>query len=806
MAKSRSNSPVDSLKTCRTISFGTKGETLFALKELLRSAIVPEFALITQREWLENREPLLATLEARFSGQLVICRSSAQGEDSARQSHAGEFESVANVLVNDRSVLVSGIERVFHSYRRARPNLVDQVIVQRQVQRIRLAGVAFSRDLDTGAPYITVNFDESGSHDSVTSGRGHATKTFVAFRGGAPSGLSTPPWYQSLRSLISELEEHLQHDALDLEFAIDTAGQLHLLQVRPLTGGLARCECTDAQFGHYLDKIFKKTLKLSGAHPGLCGQRGMYSVMTDWNPAEMIGIRPTALALSLYKYLITDETWAYQRHNYGYRNLRSFPLLISFLGLPYIDVRVSANSFIPADLDERISAKLADYYMDTLAEHPANHDKVEFKVVFSCYDLSTRARVATLKARGFSELECDRIIFSLIGLTNRILNPAQPLYAQDLARLELLPRRYQEITASSISPLEKIYWLTHDCARYGVLPFAGLARAGFIAMQMLRSLVETGVLQADESQAFLNSLNTIARQLADDSAAFHTGKCTKDYICEKYGHLRPGTYDILSPRYDVAFETYFGGGPSVPLVDTHRCSEWRLSAQRERELSALLREHGLSLDSAQLFSFLKIAIEGRELGKFMFTRNVSAILELLAEIGSRHGISREDMSHVDIHTILSMYSQLTHEDVGDILRRDVEVNKRAHAVSRLIRLPQLITEPNQVYEFYLSEVEPNFITQGKITEIIVLEEMLEETDPSGKIVFIRSADPGYDWLFSRNIAGLVTMYGGANSHMAIRCAELGIPAVIGCGEENFARWRAAHRLSIDCSNRTVELS
>ena len=50
----------------------------------------------------------------------------------------------------------------------------------------------------------------------------------------------------------------------------------------------------------------------------------------------------------------------------------------------------------------------------------------------------------------------------------------------------------------------------------------------------------------------------------------------------------------------------------------------------------------------------------------------------------------------------------------------------------------------------------------------------------GKIVLIENADPGYDWIFSQNIIGLITKYGGANSHMAIRCAEFGVPAAIGC--------------------------
>ena len=52
---------------------------------------------------------------------------------------------------------------------------------------------------------------------------------------------------------------------------------------------------------------------------------------------------------------------------------------------------------------------------------------------------------------------------------------------------------------------------------------------------------------------------------------------------------------------------------------------------------------------------------------------------------------------------------------------------------------------------------------------------------SGKIILIESADPGYDWIFSHNIIGLVTKYGGANSHMAIRSGELNIPAAIGVG-------------------------
>jgi len=113
---------------------------------------------------------------------------------------------------------------------------------------------------------------------------------------------------------------------------------------------------------------------------------------------------------------------------------------------------------------------------------------------------------------------------------------------------------------------------------------------------------------------------------------------------------------------------------------------------------------------------------------------------------------------------------------------------------------------DDVYSFVVNENSANFITLNSVNSAVVIEGVAQDgskIDLSGKIICIKSADPGYDYLFSRNIGGLITCYGGANSHMAIRCSELGIPAAIGCGERDFNLYSNALILELDAGNQKV---
>ncbi|MBV8601124.1 MAG: phosphoenolpyruvate synthase, partial [Candidatus Eremiobacteraeota bacterium] len=447
------------------------------------------------------------------------------------------------------------------------------------------------------------------------------------------------------------------------------------------------------------------------------------------------------------------------------------------------------------DIENGLADRLVSYYINQLIAAPTLHDRVEFDIVFSCYTFDLPQRLNRLSEFGFSSEDRERLANSLRALTNRIIDREGGLWRADGAKIAILEERRKTILASGIDPIAKMYWLLEDCKRYGTLPFAGLARAGFIAVQLLRSLVAVEVLSHRDYNAFMTGLDTVSGRLVRDLA----GSSPEEFL-ERYGHLRPGTYDILSPRYDEAPERYFEW-KAKREHERDGDELFSLSIPQMREIDRLLREHGFTHDIVGLFEFLRAAIEGREYAKFAFTRNLSDVLAMLGELG----FSKEEMSYADVAAIKELYSGSGNPRTvfGDAIAR----GKARYAQTMQLVFPPLIVDPDQVWAFELPVDEPHYITQRSAEGAVCTEEAIRAggADLTGAIVFIPSADPGYDWLFSHRIAGFVTAYGGVNSHMAIRAGELNLPAVIGAGETLFRRWSSAKTIRIDAANRHVEL-
>ena len=767
------------------LSFSTKAGTLAALHGVLQSARIPLSRTFTVKDWNTDKKICLAGITENLGGGPWIVRSSCLREDGATVSNAGAFLSIAHINEGD---LEKAVLSVIASYDVVNPS--DEVLIQPMLTDVVRSGVAFSHDPNTCAPYRIINLMEGGDTTAVTSGLGGRI-----WQQAANSSVDQPPILSPIVKLLEELLRLFGGAPIDCEFAVThESGDevLWLLQARTLIlPGLPESEIVQAKV---LENVQNKVARGMQPHPFLIGRRTVYGVMPDWNPAEIVGIRPKPLALSLYRELITDAIWAYQRHNYGYRNLRSFPLMPHFFGLPYIDVRLSFNSFIPADLDEKLAGRLVDHYIDRLLVEPTLHDKVEFEIVFSCYTLDLPQRLERLAEVGFSKQEREAIAQSLRKLTNRIVHPKDGLWRDDASKIDTLNKRREELLGSSADSLERIYWLLEDAKRYGTLPFAGLARAGFVAVQMLKSLVAVGVFSQSDYDAFIGGVSTVSGQLARDRAILD-----KATFLARYGHLRPGTYDILSPRYDEAPDLYFDWSHR-PLAP-EQIKPFGMTLPQMREIVKLLETHGLQPDPVGLFDFIQAGIELRELAKFHFTRNLSDALALITEVGGQYGFNTADLAYCDIAAIKELHVAAT--DPKDVFLRSIEQGKARYAETLKISLPPLIAKPEDVWAFEWPETAPNFITQKQVTAPVVGCE--NRNALPGAIVCIPNADPGFDWLFAYPIAGLITAWGGANSHMAIRAGELGLPAVIGAGEVLYRRWSTAQRLHLDCAGRRVEV-
>ncbi len=765
------------------IEFTTKADTLSSLEPLLKTAKILPQVCFTVGEYQKNCNiPLEMLNKAGFADKILIIRSSAKNEDTSESSNAGKFLSVGNV--SGEKAILEAVKQVADAMGKETEN---RIFIQPYLSDVSMAGVAFTLDPNTGGNYFVFNYDdETGSTCSVTDGTGRSLKTYYCFK---DSDVTSPEPLDKVINLCRELEELFENNALDLEFAFSD-NELYLLQVRKL---VLRCPAANLETQkNCLNHIKEKIEQTMRPRPDLYGKHTVYGVMPDWNPAEMIGIHPRPLALSLYKEIITNGVWAYQRDNYGYKNLRSFPLMIDFAGLPYIDTRVSFNSFLPKNLDSELSEKLIEYYLNQLQKHPEKHDKIEFEIAFTCYTFDLPERIQILKKHGFSESECTQLADALRELTNSIICKDSKLFSTDVEKIEILQKKHNEIMNSNLCISDKIYWLLEYCKRYGTLPFAGLARAGFIAVDFLRSMVNKEIISEEERINYMNNLSTVGKMISNDFS-----NLSESAFMKKYGHLRPGTYDICSARYDKSGTDYLDF--SSIRSEIKESEPFRLSITQLSTLQNMLDNHRLSSDVLSLFNFIKKAIEGREYAKFVFTHTLSDVLELLAELGEQYDFSRDDMSYVSIQDIMSMYSSVT--DVKQFLSESIKNGKRIEKDSIALNLPPLIMNVENIYAFFQLDGEPNYITQKSCESNVVC--LPSDEDLKGKIVLVKSADPGYDWLFSRQIAGFVTAYGGANSHMAIRSAEFGLPAVIGVGEKLFAKYANARKLHIDCHNKKV---
>ena len=309
---------------------------------------------------------------------------------------------------------------------------------------------------------------------------------------------------------------------------------MRVLQVRPIAQRDVP-HVSDAVVAAGLREAKHFVSSLQGPVPFALGSRTSFSVMSDWNPAEIIGTKPSRLSFSLYRRIITDETWARQRAEYGYRDVRPACLIVDILGHPYVDVRVDFNSFIPRALSDDLAGRLVDHHLEHLARHPELHDKVEFDILFTCWTFDFDTRAQRLAGAGFSPADITALGDALRGLTALGIRRA----SVDHDSIAVSARRYQDIACSGAPALQRAYLHLENARVYGALSFSHLARAGFVAMSLLRSLVTRGLLEQAQVDAYLASMRTISTLMQLDARCVADGEMSWPAFVGEYGHLRP---------------------------------------------------------------------------------------------------------------------------------------------------------------------------------------------------------------------------------------------------------------------------
>ena len=594
---------------------------------------------------------------------------------------------------------------------------------------------------------------------------------------------------------------------LDIEFAIDNSLNVYILQVRSITTQPNWNRSITNKVDSALNGISNLIRSKLKPIDGLYGKTSVFGQMPDWNPAEMIGRAPRALAFSLYEKLITNDAWRISRKIMGYSVPEGKNLMISLAGQPFIDTRLSFHSYLPKDLDKKISNKLVNEWISALRNNPEYHDKIEFEIAVTTFSFDFNEKIKKTARNGFKKSEIDLIKKTYLNQLLNLFSKDHPGSLSNAIRRINLLSKSQEKYFNGTNPydINHLNKLIDECINFGTIPFSILARHGFIAKTLLLSLKKIGIIEESDITNIFKSIKTIAGDLVSDMKDLQYGKIKKTIFMEKYGHLRPGTYDIMSQCYKD-MEGFLKPNTNDAKIRKDEKFKFILEKSKKEKINSLLKNEGFgSLDYDFILKYIHDATAGREYGKFIFTKTVSHILEIISKFGNVNFLSKSELSHIPIDEFLKINSHSIDSSLEIHMREISDVNKEKNLITSSVRLPQILFDEAGIFIVPFQVSQPNFITSKQITEDCINISDNDESSLEGKIVLIENADPGYDWIFSQNISGLITKYGGANSHMAIRCAEFDIPAAIGCGEQRYNMLKVAKKIMIDCSSSLIKI-
>ncbi len=751
------------------------------LKKLKKLVSTPKFIYFDFFSFKNNKKVFLERIQKNFKKKIII-RSASHQEDS-NISQAGKFLSIANIDSSEKKEVELGVIKVFESYNKKNNQFI---IVQEYINNAELVGVIFSQDLKSGAPFRTINFSKSKKTNLITSGKvnGQTIYYFKYF-----NKIKIKKKIKNIENILKKIEKKFRNDLLDIEFLISRK-KIYILQVRVLK----LKNKSNINFLKELKNLERKILKIKNQKSELIGKKRYFSTMTDWNPAEIIGLKPKPLAKSLYESLITDEIWSQSRVSLGYKNINKIPLMRTFFGTPYIDLKTDINSFLISTLSKKIQTKLINFYLYKFKAKPNYYfDKIESTLVINAISLNINKYKNCLSNSGLTKKELNEVIDKYTDLTTKIILKMN----YNINKYKFGEKLYNKISTPKSSSKNDILELQSICKDYGTLPFANLARMAFIAVEFLNSFEDLNIITKKEKEHLLKTNRSISYEMNK------TFNKSKSLFIEKYGHLRPNTYEITTLNYKENYKNYFKNSK----INLKREKKFKFRSLQIQKINYFLKKNSFkNINANILINFIENSIYHRERSKLFFTKIVDKIFSKLKVLSKKMKLKESDIQYLDIKKNFIINNNFSNKRLSKILKENILINKRKYEFYQNFNMPNVILNEQDIYYFEEKEASPTFITDKIISsKFIFLKKFSKKLNLNNKIICIENADPGYDFIFNFQINGLITAFGGPNSHMSVRCNEYSIPAAIGVGEKKFQHLKDRNSLYLNCKKKILTI-
>ena len=574
--------------------------------------------------------------------------------------------------------------------------------------------------------------------------------------------------YSVYLKILTKLEDLFGNKHLDIEMVLDNNSSPLLLQVRPLMEKKVNKDLIFTE-KKIIEQNVKKYDSLKETTNDRFGINQLFSNMSDMNPAEMIGKKPDNVAFGLYKFMFTDSTWNIQRGEFGYRKYKPAKLMELFNNVAYINVNHSLNSFLTRSLQADSCEKIIQHQLEKLKENPQLHDSIEFNISRSSYVFDTEDEFAVEYKNIISPEEIQKWHQDLIEIDSLNKSTLEKNNKTMLRAFSLLDGNFK------YSKKENIKFIRDNMA----LPFTHHSRLGFVYFAQLNNLLRKDVITEAQKNSLLLSVKSISTKMKSDAYQVKLGKKSLSSFLDIYGHIRAGNYNLSSSNLKNNLEF------TELLVHNSEPQDENISLQKVifSNIDKYFELNNIPYTASAWVEMFQTAIATRENSKFYYTKGIDGILNEIEE------------------------QNISDEELFQRLNIEFSQENTINLDLKNTLMPDLISSSDDFYLYEEMSKDGNYIGQGTVSgKVLLLDNYSNQPyDLDNKIVVIPAADPGWDWIFNYKIKSLITQYGGPNSHMAIRCAEHNIPAILGVGENNFSMISTSQSLSIDFSNESFAI-